>query len=89
MKQQDNRQTINTSNNEKIFTRPVVIPSAVNMSGIKKFAKSKPEVEEEMDTEMDIIPAEVKEKENNEKTDFENEMNFENEIEEPKVPEIQ
>ena len=78
---------LNTSNNEKILSRPVVIPSAVNMSGIKKFAKSKPEVEEEMNTEMDIIPAEVKEKENNEKTDFENEMNFENEIEEPKVPE--
>ena len=72
---------LNTSNNEKILSRPVVIPSAVNMSGIKKFAKSKPEVEEEMNTEMDIIPAEVKEKENNEKTDFENE------IEEPKVPE--
>ena len=50
------------------------------MSGIKKFAKSKPKVEEEMNTEMDIIP-EVKEAENNEKTDFENE------IEEPKVPE--
>ena len=77
---------LNTSNNEKILSRPVVIPSAVNMSGIKKFAKSKPEVEEEMNTEMDIIP-EVKEAENNEKTDFENEMNFENEIEEPKVPE--
>ena len=77
---------LNTSNNEKILSRPVVIPSAVNMSGIKKFAKSKPKVEEEMNTEMDIIP-EVKEAENNEKTDFENEMNFENEIEEPKVPE--
>ena len=47
---------LNTSNNEKILSRPVVIPSAVNMSGIKKFAKSKPEVEEEMNTEMDIIP---------------------------------
>ena len=77
---------LNTSNNEKILSRPVVIPSAVNMSGIKKFAKSKPKVEEKMNTEMDIIP-EVKEAENNEKMDFENEMNFENEIEEPKVPE--
>ena len=32
---------------EKILSKPVVIPSAVNMSGIKKFAKSKPEVEPE------------------------------------------
>ncbi len=32
---------------EKILSKPVVIPSAVNMSGVKKFAKSKPEVEPE------------------------------------------
>lgn len=32
---------------EKILSKPVVIPSAVNMSGVKKFAKSKPEVESE------------------------------------------
>lgn len=32
---------------EKILSKPVVIPSAVNMSGVKKFAKSKPDVEPE------------------------------------------
>ena len=32
---------------EKILSKPVVIPSAVNMSGVKKFAKSKPKVEPE------------------------------------------
>ena len=32
---------------EKILSKPVVIPSAVNMSGVKKFAKSKSEVEPE------------------------------------------
>ena len=32
---------------EKILSKPVVIPSAVNMSGVKKFAKLKPEVEPE------------------------------------------
>ena len=32
---------------EKILSKPVVIPSAVNMSGVKKFAKSKSDVEPE------------------------------------------
>ena len=32
---------LNTNNKEKIFSKPVVIPSSVNMSGTKKLAKTK------------------------------------------------
>ena len=50
---------------EKILSKPVVIPSAVNMSGVKKFAKSKPEVEpdptfEPLEPEIEELPMEEK-----------------------------
>lgn len=50
---------------EKILSKPVVIPSAVNMSGVKKFAKSKPEVEpdptfEPLESEIEELPMEEK-----------------------------
>ena len=50
---------------EKILSKPVVIPSAVNMSGVKKFAKSKPEVEPEptfepLEPEIEELPMEEK-----------------------------
>jgi len=50
---------------EKILSKPVVIPSAVNMSGVKKFAKSKPEVEPEptfepFEPEIEELPMEEK-----------------------------
>lgn len=35
---------LNTGNRERILSKPVVIPSAVNMSGIKKMAKTKNEI---------------------------------------------
>ena len=50
---------------EKILSKPVVIPSAVNMSGVKKFAKSKPEIEPEptfepLEPEIEELPMEEK-----------------------------
>ena len=50
---------------EKILSKPVVIPSAVNMSGVKKFAKSKPEVEPEptfepLEPEIEELPMKEK-----------------------------
>ncbi|MBQ2938001.1 MAG: hypothetical protein IJE05_03875 [Clostridia bacterium] len=35
---------LNTSNNEKVLSKPVVIPSSVNMNGIKKMSKIKNQV---------------------------------------------
>ena len=35
---------LNTKNGEKILSKPVVIPSSINMSGIKKMAKTKNEI---------------------------------------------
>ena len=46
---------------EKILSKPVVIPSAVNMSGVKKFAKSKPEPTfEPLEPEIEELPMEEK-----------------------------
>ena len=55
---------------EKILTKPVVIPSAVNMGGVKKFAKlkTKPDISDEVEQEIETqqIPSMQLTTENNE-----------------------
>ena len=51
---------LKSENKEKILSKPVVIPSEVNMDGIKKYAKTKPVVQpiqpEEKEEEPTILP---------------------------------
>ena len=48
---------LKTNNREKIMTKPVVIPSAVNMSGVKKLSKPKKETPQvDVDLKKNYIP---------------------------------
>ena len=48
-------------NRDTIITKPVVIPSAVNMSGTKKLAKHKSNIEPEEEPEVQVIPENIEE----------------------------
>ena len=77
---------------EKILTKPVVIPSAVNMGGVKKFAKlkTKPDISDEVEQEIETqqIPSMQLTTENNElettDTARVNDIEEKQNIEEPK-----